>query len=560
MYAQRQEKEAWSSTRRCAYDLLEGRSFGTILGIVIATNCVCIVLETEIGARCMQDDSQQDCMPDWLHRFSAAFLVTYTFEVMLRIYAYRIAFFTNFVNVFDLLIIILGYVDAILTMMDELSLSGLQMLRVFRVAKLVRAARFIRLVPELHSMVRGFISSMSAMLWGFVMILVLLLFWAVLAVEFLSQVSRKVHGDESSCTQAFSGVFPAILMFFQTLMAGDDWGGCSIPLIKDPSHGAGAMFIFAGSLISIQLGFTNLILAVIVERAQDASDQDKQAQIMAAKNRRQEAENKLEQMCVDMDTNEDGIVSYSELTEAYEANEDFRQCLHMLEIDKGDLQHLFQLMDSDNSGDLSYEELIECIHRSDTNDLKRQVMMLKLQMEDIWLRVRNHLELGICKIMEKLDVDQPDGLNMQSLYKVSAFHRQTTSGLEKFKTPSPDLQPHPETSTYAIPATVPRPQNDHSPSPDAAILQELYQTAERVAADMSSLEMLNTASRQEVVQPLKSCETPASLSLPNPSSGLSAFIHLEEVRRELLELHMHLNERLVTVLDRFQPEHTIQGI
>ena len=153
-----------------------------------------------------------------------------------------------------------GFSDILLSMIDELSVSGLQMLRVFRTARLARAARILQVIPELNAMVRGFISAMSAMLWGFVMILILLMFWAVLAVELLNHASKEVYGDDT-CSKAFAGVWPALQMFFQTLVAGDGWGGCSIGLINHPSYGAPAVFIFAGSLVTIQLGFTNLILA-----------------------------------------------------------------------------------------------------------------------------------------------------------------------------------------------------------------------------------------------------------------------------------------------------------
>ena len=106
-----------------------------------------------------------------------------------------------------------------------------------------------------------------------------------------------------SVCQAFDSVFMVMLMFFQTLMAGDSWGDCAVPMIQknplsiiifggdltfdfgdyrglDASHELAStyciMFSFrkpenyvklswpVGSLLTVQLGFANLVLAVIV--------------------------------------------------------------------------------------------------------------------------------------------------------------------------------------------------------------------------------------------------------------------------------------------------------
>merc|ERR1719453_2839040 len=99
------------------------------------------------------------------------------------------------------------------------------------------------------------------------MIVVLLLLFAVLSVEVINPVSVRIHKEDTYCAAAFSSVWNCMLMFFQTLVAGDSWGNCALPVIK--AH-FWTFLIFAAALISVQLGFMNLILAVIVERASRA--------------------------------------------------------------------------------------------------------------------------------------------------------------------------------------------------------------------------------------------------------------------------------------------------
>ena len=56
--------------------------------------------------------------------------------------------------------------------------------------------------------------------------------------------TNQPRAGQSICTEAFDSVFMVMLMFFQTLMAGDSWGDCAVPMIqKNPL----SIIIFGGS-------------------------------------------------------------------------------------------------------------------------------------------------------------------------------------------------------------------------------------------------------------------------------------------------------------------------
>eukprot|EP00931_Biecheleriopsis_adriatica_P004555 TRINITY_DN106201_c0_g1_i1.p1 TRINITY_DN106201_c0_g1~~TRINITY_DN106201_c0_g1_i1.p1 ORF type:complete len:648 (-),score=125.04 TRINITY_DN106201_c0_g1_i1:12-1682(-) len=347
-------------------------------------------------------DDHTACNSEVLTGLNYFFLTVFTFEAALRIFVLRMEYLLSRWDLFDFLVLLMGYVDLILSASfnDSKGVPGGLMLRLFRIARLMRATKLLRVFPELHAMVNGFFSAMSAMWWGFIMITVLLLMWSVLAVELLYSVSREVHGDTHECSESMSSVFTTMLLLFQTLMAGDSWGTCSLPIIRAVP---GSIFIFGGSLFTIQLGFTNLVLAVIVEKAQEARETDRQRLVEKKNKKRAEAEKKLSAMCQEIDIDQDGSITMEEFFQAYEDHEDMRECLQMLDIDKSDLECLFHLMDADDSGELTYAELIDCIHKSDTNDLKRQMMLIKLQVEDVWVRVRDHMQESLDLIVRKLD-------------------------------------------------------------------------------------------------------------------------------------------------------------
>lgn len=396
------ESAGFTPLRKFFYRIFLGSRCETALALVIGVNFFLVVVEANMGAVCAVDKSES-CIPYWISICNYTFLGIYTVEATARIYTFRTLYFTSFWDMFDFVIVIIGYVDLVIAeaMDNAATVPGMQMLRIFRAARLMRATRILRNFPELNAMVRGFLSAMSAMVWGFVMIIVLLVVWSVLAVELLYPVALSLPNYDEKCLDSLGSVHSTMLMFFQTLVAGDSWGACAVGLIF--ASPVTAMIIFAGSLLTIQLGFTNLILAVIVERAAESKEQDKQQQAKEQKKAKVEAETHLRSMCKKIDTDEDGCISWCELQQAYDDNKDLRACLVTLDIDKDDLECLFHLMDIDESGDLTYDELINCIHKSDNNDLKRQVMMIKLQVEDVWLRIRDHVQLALESLNAKMN-------------------------------------------------------------------------------------------------------------------------------------------------------------
>lgn len=385
------ELSRWQKLRQTVFNILESQYFDWCIGAVICFNVAVIIAETNATADCRRHQDLQ-CEVAWIENSNLALLVIYTLEAAVRVYTYRELILRRGWDMFDLTIVTLSYVDVVLKYLDTDAMPGVQMLRIFRVAKLLRAARLLRVFPELNVMLRGFISAMSAMFWGLLMILVLTLLWAVLAIEFLQPVAMEVFDDDSHCSKSFNGVLNNMLLLFQTLVAGDGWGECSIRIIE--SSPVAAPF-FGVSLVMIQLGLTNLILAVVLEKAAEAHAADvenKQRQIMK---QRKAAEERLTELCQDIDEDEDGTISFDELMAFFISSEELRAIFTTLEIHEEDVPSLFMLMDRDGSGDLTYKELANCIRKADTNDLKRQMMVLKLQVQDVWARIRNQVQDSI---------------------------------------------------------------------------------------------------------------------------------------------------------------------
>eukprot|EP00930_Biecheleria_cincta_P048341 TRINITY_DN33665_c0_g1_i1.p1 TRINITY_DN33665_c0_g1~~TRINITY_DN33665_c0_g1_i1.p1 ORF type:complete len:557 (-),score=92.18 TRINITY_DN33665_c0_g1_i1:108-1778(-) len=375
--------------------LLDASYTDSAISVVIMFNIMLIVREADAGATCRLDGTE--CSITWLNVSNMCLLAFYTVEAAIRLYVFRQQIIHRRQDLADMIILMLSFADLIISEVVDGTLPGVQMLRIFRLSKICRAARVLRVFPELYVMLRGFLSAMSAMLWGCILIMLLLVMWSIVAVEFLQPISLRIFDEGSTCHTSFNSVFNVTLLFFQMLVAGDSWGACSIGIIKEAPL---TWLLFALSLIMIQIGLTNLILAVVVEKAAEAHEEDVENKLRQINAERKRAEQRLGLLCDQIDHDQDGVIGLKELTAFAQESNELKEVLYTLDIRIEDLTNLFHLMDKDSSGDLTYDELVDCISRADSNDLKRQVMMLKLQMSDVWSRIRGQIQ-GSMSNMEK---------------------------------------------------------------------------------------------------------------------------------------------------------------
>eukprot|EP00928_Gymnodinium_smaydae_P013687 TRINITY_DN1497_c0_g1_i4.p1 TRINITY_DN1497_c0_g1~~TRINITY_DN1497_c0_g1_i4.p1 ORF type:complete len:528 (+),score=71.59 TRINITY_DN1497_c0_g1_i4:123-1586(+) len=354
---------------------------------IILPNIVCIILETDAKAaeaQCLEDVAPGENCDHPLKYFLScagyAFLALYTLEAGLRIFTYRLSILKDRWAMFDIVVVFFGYLDIIIALQGDVDLPGVAVLRVFRMARLLRMLKLFRAIPMLHCYIRGFLSAMNAMFWGFLIIMLLVVLWSVFSVEIIHPTAMIVHEEGTWCREAFSSVKLSVILLFQTLVAGDSWGQCAIPIVRrDPF----AMVIFMGAFVTVQLGFTNLILAIIVEASADSRQESIEQALQARKQRRKEAEEHLGEICSLIDTDGDGLLTLEEFQVGYATNTDLRNTMDMLEVEVDDLPSLFQVMDTDRSGTLSYDELVDYVHKADTCDMQRQMVLIKLQMDKV---------------------------------------------------------------------------------------------------------------------------------------------------------------------------------
>eukprot|EP00929_Paragymnodinium_shiwhaense_P011889 TRINITY_DN11825_c0_g2_i1.p1 TRINITY_DN11825_c0_g2~~TRINITY_DN11825_c0_g2_i1.p1 ORF type:complete len:670 (+),score=122.26 TRINITY_DN11825_c0_g2_i1:77-2086(+) len=348
-------QETWSPARLAMYNRLRHPLCESVLAVCITFNMVLVILEAE------------QIEGEWQTTAQNVLLGIYIAELLLKIYTFQTDFFRGDLwNGIDFAVVAVDVVSLLMSAfgLDMLSFS---FLRIFRLAKLARTVKLAKGFQELNQLLQGFLGAMKAIFWGVLMIFMMMTVWAIVAVNFINPLTLRVATNTPTvyencerCHRAFSTVGSSITTFFQTLVAGDSWGEVAVPIIEEEPL---AFTFFVGVLVTVQLVMLNLILALIVEAAVQATAAQKHKDATQKQAEMDNAEISLLQMCSEIDTSKSGNLSLSDFIEGFKHNADFAECMKNMDVSEADIGMIFTICDEDRSGTVDYEEFVMQLRR-----------------------------------------------------------------------------------------------------------------------------------------------------------------------------------------------------
>merc|ERR1712232_254063 len=125
-----------------------------------------------------------------------------------------------------------------------------------------------------------------------------------------------------------------------------DWGKLNLPVI-DRRPATAVYFILVLTLVS--LGLLNLILTVIVDKAVQARHEDVRLIMQQRQEEFAAAKKDLMRLCLQLDTDQSGQLSQEELLRGFDMIPDFHEAMEMMDVGREDLVALFSVLDQDNS-------------------------------------------------------------------------------------------------------------------------------------------------------------------------------------------------------------------
>jgi len=400
----------WTQQRIVLAKVISTQTFEFIMGVLICFNIILVIWETDETAKCEEPEWRDDMLNCpylganvfWLRVTNYLLLLIYTVECSVRLYVQRRAFFDGYWNNLDLFIVVSGVLGELVGDMVNLAF-----LKIFRLARLMRAFRVLIAFRELYLMLHGFMSAMKAIFWGSFLMFALLIVWSIVLVEFVHPINVAIDYEQiapgcARCPRAFSTVVMSTITLFQQIITGDSWGLVTVPVIERDVKTA---VIFVLIVVTVSLGLTNLILAVIVECASEARENDLLDKLKHKEADSIRAKQDLFKQCQAMDVDSSGALSLEELTEGFDTIPSFRDLLKLMDVEKDELKSIFRLLDQDGSGDVSYDEFCDQLHKIRTRDTRTMVMFMKLTLQELKVSVETNLEVSRTQIQEKTEMN-----------------------------------------------------------------------------------------------------------------------------------------------------------
>lgn len=382
----------WPWQRVFLARIIMHQAFETGMGLIIFANVVLIVFEANADASCypeflynLDNCPRSSAALFWPGVCNLSLQMIYSAECIARCFVERGIYIKNQWNVIDLCIVLIGWFGMALSEMVNLNV-----LRIFRVLRLLRAGRLLISVPELYILLSGLTTSIKAIFFGSIMLVFVVFVWAIVTVELIHPLNVEIGYDERCprCREGFETVYKASLTLFSQIVAGDSWGSISLPLAE--AHPWTAPILFA-ILMTISLGVMNLILAVIVEKAAEARQNDLDRKLQQKDLDRERNMVDLALLCDRMDKDGSGALSLEEMLNGYVNERKFYTLMQESGIEKDDLQTMFNVLDSDDSGEVDYLEFCSQLGKCP----KRDPMMLAAMTRYSVMEVRKILQQEI---------------------------------------------------------------------------------------------------------------------------------------------------------------------
>jgi len=392
-------KQIWSDFRIRLFRTTTSHRFEAGMGVVILFNMILIIYESDYRGRCYPryHDNMAGCPdnPDqlkWLFVLNLMLLVLYSVEAATHMFIHRSKYLTHKWNVLDFFIVLAGWFSVLFE--GKINIS---FLRIFRITRLLRAFRIVLSIRELYMLLTGLISSFKAIFFGTLLLLLMLVCWSIVLVEFVHPVNSLIdYGDCERCPRGFHSVMESSLTLFQTIIAGDSWGTLGLPVIDADPWTA---LIMVGIVLSVSLGCMNLILAVIVESAAEGRTKDRDQIAKQKEKEQQGTKAELLQICSEIDTDFSGSITLEEMQTAWTRHKDFRRIMTLLECNEDSLEMVFGWLDSDKSGSVDYQEFCDQLYALTTCDVRMMLAFNKFTMTEF----EKFMRLKVVELAEKTE-------------------------------------------------------------------------------------------------------------------------------------------------------------
>lgn len=312
-------------------------------------------------------------------------------DVVLRLLGEQREFFVGHSarwNIFDMVTVGLIAIDEVIF---QRAVSCLRLLRIIRLMRIIQLFRFL---SKFRQMLFSFISCLKTLIWAlfftFFYIYMFAIFLEYIVVDYVTTVKHVDKRTMDALRKNWNGVLHAVRSLIYSVTGGVDWGEICEPFWAISSI-AGCTFVAFISFTT--LGLLNILVGIFAQEAGELAHWDRDLVLDAASTRRGSMVKVLEELFKEIDEDDSGEISLSELKASLH-NPQVKDYFSHLQVDfSHEPEVFFQQLDTTEDGIIRKEEFVKSCLRLQGAAKPSEVAKLGLQSRQM------------LQLLQKLDCD-----------------------------------------------------------------------------------------------------------------------------------------------------------
>uniref|UniRef100_A0A8C3YVW1 Sodium channel protein n=1 Tax=Catagonus wagneri TaxID=51154 RepID=A0A8C3YVW1_9CETA len=254
------------------FDLVTHKVFDIIIIVLIFLNMVSMMAESK---------GQSDGMKHILERLNLVFVVIFTIECLIKIFALRQYYFTNGWNLFDCVIVVLSIVSTMVSVLENQEHIPFPptLFRVVRLARIGRILRLVRAARGLRTLLFALMMSLPSLFNIGLLLFLVMFIYAIFGMNCFCKVQQGSGIDDIFNFDTFVG---SMLCLFQ-ISTSAGWDALLNPMLQSKNSynhtpenyhlSAIAITYFVSYIIISFLIVVNMYIAVILENFNTATEE-----------------------------------------------------------------------------------------------------------------------------------------------------------------------------------------------------------------------------------------------------------------------------------------------
>jgi len=231
-------------------------------------------------------------------------------------------------------------------------------IRILRIVRVVKIVRLIRLLRQLRTMILTLWHTLSALLWTFVLIMLIIFLFSIILTQAVTTHILTPDGANApykgDMLRHWGTIGDSCYTLLKAMSNGVDWGAPSESL----RHLNTTYFLLYIVYVCFMIfAVTNVVTGFFCEHAFEMASSDKEQMVQEQLRMKQMYIENFKQMFQELDEDESGDVTLEELN-TFMQDDTLQAYLSHLNITADNAWEIFRLVDFDRSGSVSIEEFV----------------------------------------------------------------------------------------------------------------------------------------------------------------------------------------------------------